>query len=166
MQNFTPQWSQVSHPALNSMQFWILLFLLLFLFSSLEVLNLNSQPHMSMTAMWRSRCMSLQARKLSCCLSHPSHFGWTLTEFICGQKEICFVWGQGEEGWGRWEQLLIPENTSGKSTRCRQRESVCSGVHGRMQAKECFPGRPGLWMLWEKLPNRDKMEAGIQKPCA
>lgn len=86
MQNFTPQRSlwYSSYPALNSVQFWILLFLLLFLSSSLEVLNLNSQPHMSMTAMWQSRCTSLQAPKLSCCLSRLSYFGWTLTVFICG----------------------------------------------------------------------------------
>lgn len=79
MQNFTPQRSlwYPSYPAPNSMQLWIPLFLLLFLSSNLEALNLSSEPHMSTTAMWQSRCTSLQACKLSCCLSCLSHFKWT-----------------------------------------------------------------------------------------
>lgn len=56
MQNLTPLWSlwYPSYAPLNSMYFWSLLFLLLFLSSSLWALNLNSQTHMSMTVMWQT----------------------------------------------------------------------------------------------------------------
>lgn len=69
-------------PALSSMPSWIVLFLLSFLSTSLEVWKLSSQPRTSMKAMWQSKHTALRACELSCCLSRPPHFRWTLTALI------------------------------------------------------------------------------------
>lgn len=123
------------------MQLWIPLFLLLFLSSSLEVLNLSSEPHMSTTAMWQSRCTSLQACKLSCCLSCLSHFKWTFDSVHLWVKRNLLCLGS-RGGRLRKRTAAHSRRASWKSTCYRERGSVCSGVHGggKHKPRSTFPG--------------------------
>lgn len=168
MQNFTPQWSlqYPSYPAPNSMQLSISLFLLLFLSTNLEVLNLSSEPHMSTTAMWQSRCTSLQACKLSRCLSRLSHFKWTFDSvcFWVKRNLLCL----GSRG-GRLrkrtaahsrKRLLEIHLLQGK------RISLLRCTWGWNTNQGALSQGPDLQMLWEKLPKKGKKKAGVQKSCA
>lgn len=130
VQNFTPQPSlwYPSYPAPNSMQLWIPLFLLIFLSSSLEILNLwATHEHDSNVAEQVYISPGLQTELLPV-MSISFQVNFWQHSFVGEEKSALFgVKGRKAE---EENSCSFQKNTSWKSTCYREGGSVCSGVRG------------------------------------
>lgn len=142
VQNFTPQPSlwYPSYPAPNSMQLWIPLFLLIFLSSSLEILNLwATHEHDSNVAEQVYISPGLQTELLPV-MSISFQVNFWQHSFVGEEKSALFgVKGRKAE---EENSCSFQKNASWKSTCYREGGSVCSGVRGEggeTQTKEHFP---------------------------